>query len=69
MTEPGNGDVIYSYLRAREHDRRDTDDLATSWAIQSATPLGRFARRFRARIASEAAAAVRPGGSRRVPRA
>ncbi|WP_245318934.1 hypothetical protein [Mesorhizobium temperatum] len=36
-------------------DEFNTDDLATSWALDDAKPLGRFTRKFMSRIASEAA--------------
>jgi hypothetical protein len=49
-------------------DEFNTDDLATSWAIEDAKPLGRFSRKFMSRIAGEAAAAIRAGVARTVPR-
>lgn len=49
-------------------DEFNTDDLATSWAIEDAEPLGQFSRRFMARIAAEVAAAIRASGVRSVPR-
>lgn len=49
-------------------DEFNTDDLATSWAIEDAEPLGQFSRRFMSRIAAEVAAAIRASGVRSVPR-
>ncbi|RFC64758.1 hypothetical protein [Mesorhizobium denitrificans] len=49
-------------------DEFNTDDLATSWAIDDAKPLGRFSRKFMSRIAAEVAAAIRAGVARTVPR-
>lgn len=49
-------------------DEFNTDDLATSWAVEDAKPLGQFSRKFMARIAAEAAAAIRAGAARSVPR-
>ena len=49
-------------------DEFNTDDLATSWAIEDAKPLGRFSRKFMSRIAAEAASAIRAGVARTVPR-
>lgn len=49
-------------------DEFNTDDLATSWVIEDSEPLGRFSRKFMARIAVEAAAAIRAGAVRSVPR-
>ncbi|SJM33198.1 conserved hypothetical protein [Mesorhizobium delmotii] len=49
-------------------DEFNTDDLATSWALEDAKPLGRFTRKFMSRIAGEAAAAIRAGAARTVPR-
>jgi hypothetical protein len=49
-------------------DEFNTDDLSTSWALEDATPLGQFSRKFMSRIAMEAAAAIRTGGIRSVPR-
>jgi hypothetical protein len=49
-------------------DEFNTDDLKTSWAIEDAEPLGQFSRKFMSRIAAEAAAAIRAGGARSVPR-
>ena len=49
-------------------DEFDTDDLATSWAVEDTKPLGQFSRKFMARIAAEAAAAIRAGAARSVPR-
>jgi hypothetical protein len=49
-------------------DEFNTDDLAASWAIEDAKPLGQFTRRFMSRIAAGAAAAIRAGAARSVPR-
>jgi hypothetical protein len=49
-------------------DEFNTDDLATSWAIEDPKPLGQFSRKFMSRIAAEAAAAIRAGSARGVPR-
>jgi hypothetical protein len=49
-------------------DEFNTDDLATSWSIHDARPIGRFSRKFMARVAAGAAAAIRAGGARNVPR-
>lgn len=49
-------------------DEFNADDLATSWAIEDATPLGRFSRKFMGRIAAEAGHAIRAGKMRNVPR-
>jgi hypothetical protein len=49
-------------------DEFNTDDLATSWAVEDAKPLGQFTRKFMVRIAAEAAAAIRTGAARSVPR-
>ena len=49
-------------------DEFNTDDLATSWALEDTRPLGRFTRKFMSRIAAEAAAAIRAGAARSVPR-
>jgi hypothetical protein len=49
-------------------DEFNTDDLATSWAIEDPKPLGQFSRKFMSRIAAEAAAAIRAGSVRGVPR-
>ncbi|MER9216315.1 hypothetical protein NKI54_30610 [Mesorhizobium sp. M0663] len=49
-------------------DEFNTDDLATSWALEDAKPLGQFTRKFMSRIAGEAAAAIRAGAARTVPR-
>lgn len=49
-------------------DEFNTDDLATSWAIEDPKPIGQFSRKFMSRIAAEAAIAIRAGASRRVPR-
>ncbi|NTG09295.1 hypothetical protein [Rhizobium rhizogenes] len=49
-------------------DEFNTDDLATSWALEDAKPLGQFTRKFMSRIAAEAAAAIRVGAVRSVPR-
>lgn len=49
-------------------DEFNTDDLATSWAVEDTKPLGQFSRRFMSRLAAEAAAAIRAGAARSVPR-
>ncbi|WP_027556464.1 hypothetical protein [Bradyrhizobium sp. Cp5.3] len=49
-------------------DEFNTDYLATSWAIEDTKPLGQFSRKFMSRIAVEAAAAIRAGAIRSVPR-
>jgi hypothetical protein len=49
-------------------DEFNTDDLATSWAIEDVEPLGRFTRKFMSRIAAEVAAAIRAHAVRSVPR-
>jgi hypothetical protein len=49
-------------------DEFNTDDIATSFAIEDHEPLGVFSRAFMARIAAAAAAAIRTGRSRAVPR-
>ncbi|GAA0241438.1 hypothetical protein LNAOJCKE_4932 [Methylorubrum aminovorans] len=49
-------------------DEFNTDDLNASWAIEDATPLGRFSRKFMSRIAAAAAVAIRAGTARRIPR-
>ncbi|WP_066922534.1 hypothetical protein [Methylobacterium sp. CCH5-D2] len=49
-------------------DEFNTDDLAASYALEDAKPLGRFSRKFMSRVAAAAAAAVRAGKARRVPR-
>lgn len=49
-------------------DEFNTDDLTTSWALEDSKPLGQFSRKFMARIAAEAAAAIRKGKVRSVPR-
>ncbi|MDP4025758.1 hypothetical protein Q8W71_24305 [Methylobacterium sp. NEAU 140] len=49
-------------------DEFNTDDLAASWALEDPKPLGRFSRKFMSRIAAAAAAAIRAGDARRVPR-
>lgn len=49
-------------------DEFNTDDLASSWAIEDAEPMGQFSRRFMSRIAAEVAAAIRATGVRSVPR-
>lgn len=48
-------------------DEFNTDDLATSWAVEDPKPFGRFSRKFMSRIAAEAAAAIRASATRRVP--
>ncbi|MDN5927218.1 MAG: hypothetical protein L0I29_09100 [Hyphomicrobiales bacterium] len=49
-------------------DEFNTDDLRNSFAIEDRQPLGVFSRKFMARISAEAAAAIRAGGARAVPR-
>jgi hypothetical protein len=49
-------------------DEFNTDDLETSFAVEDRKPLGMFSRKFMARIAAEAAAAIRAGGAQAVPR-
>lgn len=49
-------------------DEFNTDNLKTSWAVEDAEPLGQFSRKFMSRIAAEAAAAIRDGAIRSVPR-
>jgi hypothetical protein len=49
-------------------DEFNTDDLETSFAIEDRVPLGVFSRKFMARIAAEAAAAIRAEGAQAVPR-
>lgn len=49
-------------------DEFNVDDLATSWAVADARPLGRFSSKFIARIAAAAASAIRASGTRSVPR-
>lgn len=49
-------------------DEFNTDDIATSFAIEDRQPLGIFSRTFMARIAAAAAAAIRAGQSRNVQR-
>ncbi|WP_436818466.1 hypothetical protein [Neorhizobium sp. DT-125] len=49
-------------------DEFNSDDLAASWAIEDATPLGRFSRKFMSRIAAAAAQAIRASKMRSVPR-
>ncbi|MGU3495852.1 hypothetical protein ACLBXM_17565 [Xanthobacteraceae bacterium A53D] len=49
-------------------DEFNTDDLTRSWAVEDPTPLGQFSRKFTSRIAAEAAAAIRAGAVRNVPR-
>ena len=49
-------------------DEFNVDDLATSWALESTVPVGQFTRRFMAKIAAEAAAAIRAKNIRSIPR-
>jgi hypothetical protein len=49
-------------------DEFNTDDLRASFAIEDREPLGAFSRKFMARIAAEAAVAIRAGGARAIPR-
>lgn len=49
-------------------DEFNTDDIATSFAIEDREPLGIFSRSFMAHIAAAAAAAIRTGQSRIVQR-
>jgi hypothetical protein len=49
-------------------DEFNTDDLETSFVVEAAKALGRFSRAFMATIAAEAAAVMRAGASRAVPR-
>lgn len=49
-------------------DEFNTDDPATSWALEDAKPLGRFSKKFMSRIAAAAAGAIRAGKARSVPR-
>lgn len=49
-------------------DEFNTDDLSTSWLIEDAEPLGQFSRRFMSRVAAAAAAAIRSGSVRSIPR-
>jgi len=49
-------------------DEFNTDDLGTSFAVEDREPLGMFSRKFMARIAAGAAAAIRAGGAQAVPR-
>ncbi|HMN71775.1 MAG TPA: hypothetical protein PKA55_07885 [Rhodoblastus sp.] len=49
-------------------DEFNTDDLETSFAIEDRKPLGSFSRKFMAVIAAGAAASIRKGASRAVPR-
>lgn len=46
----------------------NSDDPATSFALEDAKPLGRFSRRFMAQVAGAAAKAMREHGVRAVPR-
>jgi hypothetical protein len=48
-------------------DEFNTDDLETSFAVEDREPLGLFSRKFMARIAAEAAAAIRTGGAQAIP--
>lgn len=50
-------------------DEFNTDDIEASFAIEDREPLGSFSRKFMAAIAAGAAAAIRKGFSRAVPRA
>ena len=50
-------------------DEFNTDDIEASFAIEDREPLGSFSRKFMAAIAASAAAAIRKGSSRAVPRA
>jgi len=49
-------------------DEFNTDDLDTSLAIEDRKPLGSFSRKFMSAIAAGAAASIRKGASRAVPR-
>ena len=49
-------------------DEFNTDDLETSFAIEDRKPLGSFSRKFMAAIAAGAAASIRKGASRAIPR-
>jgi hypothetical protein len=49
-------------------DEFNTDDFGTSFAVEDREPLGMFSRKFMARIAAGAAAAIRAGGAQAVPR-
>jgi hypothetical protein len=46
----------------------NTDDLASSFALEVREPLGTFSSKFMSMVASQAAAAIRAGASRAVPR-
>jgi hypothetical protein len=46
----------------------NVDDPATSYALEDTKPLGRFSLRFMSHIAAAAAAAIRAGRSKAVPR-
>ena len=46
----------------------NSDDPATSLALEDTRPLGRFSRKFVGRIAAAAAAAARARGMRAIPR-
>lgn len=49
-------------------DEFNRDDLRASFAVEDREPLGAFSRKFMAKIAAEAAAAIRAGGTRAIPR-
>jgi hypothetical protein len=49
-------------------DEFNTDDLETSFAVEAAQPIGMFSRAFMARIAAAAAAVMRAGAARAIPR-
>ncbi|KRB29627.1 hypothetical protein J1C56_28585 [Aminobacter anthyllidis] len=49
-------------------DEFNVDDLTTSWALESTVPVGQFTRRFMAKVAAEAAAAIRAKNIRSIPR-
>lgn len=49
-------------------DEFNMDDLRTSFAIEDREPLGAFSRKFMAKIAAAAAASIRTGSVRAVPR-
>jgi hypothetical protein len=49
-------------------DEFNTHDLRASFAVDDREPLGAFSRKFMAKIAAEAAAAIRAGGTRAIPR-
>jgi hypothetical protein len=49
-------------------DEFNTDDLATSFALEDSEPLGQFSRKFMSSVAAAAASAIRNGSVKAVPR-